>query len=66
MIIIKKKEKESIDKMLKRYKRKSIQYRVIKEVKERKEYEKPSSVKRKQKLKAVYHQKVRTDRENNS
>lgn len=63
MIIIKKGEKDSIDKMLKRYKRKSIQYGVLKEVKERKEYEKPSSVKRKQKLKAIYHQKVSNDKQ---
>ena len=36
MIIIKRKEKDTIDRMLKEYKRKSIRYGVIKEVKERK------------------------------
>lgn len=66
MIIIKKGPKDSIDKMLKRYKRKSIQYRVLKDLNERKEYEKPSAVKRKKKLKAVYHQKVRTEQEKRS
>lgn len=66
MIIIKKGEKDSIDRMLKRYKKKSIQYGVIKEVRERQEYEKPSSVKRKKKAKAVYHQKVNSEREKRS
>lgn len=66
MIIIKRNEKESIDKMLKRYKRKSIQYGLLKAVKERQEYEKPSSVKRKKKAKAVYRQKVNSDKEKRS
>jgi len=66
MIIIKKGPKDSIDKMLKKYKRKSIQYGLLKAVKERQEYEKPSSVKRKKKAKAVYRQKVNSDKEKRS
>jgi small subunit ribosomal protein S21 len=63
MIIIKKKEKDTIDRMLKEYKRKSIRYGVIKEVKERKEFVKPSIVKRQTKLKAIFYQKVKDDKE---
>ena len=54
MIIIKRKEKDTIDRMLKEYKRKSIKYGVIKEVKERKEFVKPSIIKRQTKLKAIF------------
>jgi small subunit ribosomal protein S21 len=66
MIIIKKGPKDSIDKMLKKYKRKSIQYRTLKDLKERQEYEKPSSKRRKQKAAAIYREKIRTDREKRS
>jgi len=64
MIIIKKREKDTIDRMLKEYKRKSIRYGVIKEVKERKEFVKPSVKKRQQKLKAAFRQMVNTKKEN--
>jgi len=66
MIIIKKGPKDSIDKMLKKYKRKSIRCGLLKQVRERQEYEKPSSVKRKKKAKAVYRQKINSDREKRS
>lgn len=65
MIIIKRKEKDTIDRMLKEYKRKSIRYGVVKEVKERKEYVKYSIIKRKAKLKAIFYQKVKTNKEKN-
>jgi small subunit ribosomal protein S21 len=64
MIIIKRKEKDTIDRMLKEYKRKSIKYGVIKEVKERKEFVKPSIIKRQTKLKAIFYQRVKSDKEN--
>ena len=64
MIIIKKREKDTIDRMLKEYKRKSIRYGVIKEVKERKEFVKPSVKKRQQKLNAIFYQMVKTSKEN--
>lgn len=66
MIIIKRNEKESIDKMLKRYKHKTKRIKQVQSIRDRKEYEKPSSVKRKQKLKAIYKQKLRSEQEKNS
>jgi len=57
MLIIKKGEKESIDKVLKRYKRKCRETRLLKDIRARKEFVKPSITKRKTKQKAVYLQK---------
>jgi small subunit ribosomal protein S21 len=65
MIIIKKREKDTIDRMLKEYKKKSIRYGVIKEVKDRKEFVKPSVKRRQQKLNAIFYQMVKTTKENN-
>jgi|TARA_R110001592_G_scaffold242176_1_gene502693 small subunit ribosomal protein S21 len=58
MLIIKKGEKESIDKVLKRYKRKVRETRLLKDIRERKEFTKPSTKKRKQLQKAIYQQKL--------
>jgi|LakMenEpi03Aug12_release.lakeMendotaPanAssembly.Ray.scaffolds.fasta_scaffold320762_2 small subunit ribosomal protein S21 len=66
MIIIKKKEKDTIDRMLKEYKRKSIRYGVINEVKSRKEFVKSSVKKRQTRLNAIFYQMVKTTKENNS
>lgn len=66
MIIIKKNEKDSIDRMLKRYKQKLKRTKQIRAIRDRKEYTKPSEVKRLQKQKAVYIQKLRTDEEKSS
>ena len=60
MIIIKKGERESIEKMLKRYKRKTIKYGVHKKLKSLKEYEKPSTAKRKQLSHAKYKQQIQS------
>jgi len=60
MLIIKKGEKDSIDKVLKKYKRKVRETKLLKDIRERKEFIKPSAVKRKQKLKAVYQQTLIT------
>jgi small subunit ribosomal protein S21 len=57
MLIIKKGEKDSIDKVLKQYKRKCRETQLLKDIRARKEFVKPSAVKRKQKLKAIYLQK---------
>ena len=54
MLIIDVKSGENIDKALKRYKRKSIQTRVLREVRSRKEFTKPSIARRKETLKAIY------------
>jgi|TARA_B110000977_G_scaffold140778_1_gene178701 small subunit ribosomal protein S21 len=61
MLIIKKGEKESIDKVLKKYKRKVRETRLLQDIRERKEFAKPSTKKRKQKLKAIYQQKLRNE-----
>lgn len=54
MLIIDVKNGESIDQALKRYKRKFQQTQLIKELRSRKEFNKPSVIKRNEKLKAVY------------
>ncbi|MEY3052318.1 MAG: hypothetical protein RLY31_2103 [Bacteroidota bacterium] len=54
MLIIDVKSGESIDQALKRYKRKYQQTQVIKQLRSRKEFNKPSVVRRSEKLKAIY------------
>ena len=54
MIIIDIKNNESIDKALRRYKRKSQQIGVIKELRNRKHFVKPSIERRTERLKAAY------------
>lgn len=58
MIIIEVKETESIDRALKKYKRKVSQTGIIKELRRRKEYTKPSVKRRNELLKATYKQKM--------
>jgi len=59
MIIVPVKEGESIDRALKKYKRKYEKTGVIKELRERQQFTKPSVKNRHQKLKAVYVQQLR-------
>jgi small subunit ribosomal protein S21 len=59
MIIIPVKEGENIDKALKKYKRKYEKTGVVKELRERQKYTKPSVKRRDAKLKAIYVQKLR-------
>ncbi len=59
MIIIPVKEGENIDRALKKFKRKFEKTGVIKELRARQKYTKPSVIKREQKLKAIYVQKLR-------
>ena len=54
MLIIEIRTGETIDKALKRYKRKAINTRVIREVRLRREFVKPSVKRREETLKAVY------------
>ena len=54
MIIIPLKEGESIDKALKKYKRKFEKTGTVKELRERQRFTKPSVKLRHQKLKAIY------------
>ncbi len=64
MIIIDVKDGENIDKALKRYKRKFQNVGIIKELRKRKEFTKPSVKRRSEVLKAVYKEKVRSQQEN--
>ncbi|MBQ2853422.1 MAG: 30S ribosomal protein S21 [Bacteroidales bacterium] len=65
MIIIPVKEGESIDRALKRYKRKYEKTGVVKELRARQKFTKPSIIKREQKMKAIYVQQLRQAEENN-
>jgi small subunit ribosomal protein S21 len=64
MIIIPVKEGESIDRALKKYKRKFEKTGVVKELRVRQKFTKPSVVAREQKLKAIYIQQLRQQEEN--
>ena len=59
MIIVPVKEGESIDRALKKYKRKFERTGVVKELRVRQKYTKPSVIKREQKMKAIYVQHLR-------
>lgn len=63
MIIIELKEGESIDRALKRYKRKHRQIGIAKEIRRRKHYTKPSIERRNEILKARYSEKLRNSGE---
>ncbi len=64
MIIVKVKEGENIDRALRRFKRKFEKTGVIKEIRERQAFKKPSEVKRDRMLKAVYIEHIKRDAEN--
>lgn len=61
MLIIEVKESESIDRALKRYKRKVQNVRQIQELRRRKEFTKPSVERRNELMKAVYRNKKQTE-----
>jgi small subunit ribosomal protein S21 len=63
MIIVPVKEGESIDRALKKYKRKFEKTGVVKELRERQKFTKPSVKKREEKLKAIYVQHLRQQEE---
>jgi len=62
MLIINVKEEESIDRALKRYKRKVHATRLIKEIRRRQQFEKPSVHRRHEVLNAVYRDKNYADK----
>jgi small subunit ribosomal protein S21 len=64
MLIIKVKEGESIERALKRYKRKHRNIKVVNEIRERKHFTKKSVRRRKEIQKAEYVQKLRQESEN--
>ncbi len=63
MLVISVKEGESIDRALKRYKRKYDRTGVMKEVRSRKQFVKPSVSRRKEIIKAAYIQQKRQEEE---
>lgn len=63
MIIVPIKEGENIEKALKKFKRKYEKTGVVKELRRRQAFEKPSVVNRQQKLHAVYVQKMHQSEE---
>ena len=62
MLIINVKSEESIDRALKRYKRKFRSTQVLKEIRRRKHFEKPSVTKRTMVLNAMYRQVMYGDK----
>jgi len=63
MIIVPVKEGESIDRALKKLKRKFEKTGTVKEVRERQSYTKPTKERREKKMKAIYVQKLRSEQE---
>ena len=59
MLIVPVKEGESIDRALKRFKRKFDQTKMMRQIRQRKEYTKPSVKRRQQILRAKYIQRLR-------
>ena len=64
MIIIPIKENDNIERALKKFKRKFEKTGVIKELRERQAYKKPSIKRRELKLKAVFKQQMVVEQEN--
>lgn len=58
MIVINVKDSESLDKALKKFKKKFEKTGVVKELRNRQAFEKPCITKRQQKIRAVYKQKM--------
>ncbi len=63
MLIVQVKDGESIDRALKRYKRKYDRAGVVRELRRRQQYTKPSVEERQEKLKAIYKQKKKSQEE---
>lgn len=63
MLIVPVKDGESIERALKRYKRKYDKTRVVKELRERQQFTKPSVLKRQEVIRATYKQKMQSKNE---
>ena len=63
MIVVPVKDGENIEKALKKFKRKFEKTGVIKELRKRQQFEKPSVVKRQQMMHAIYVQQLRRTEE---
>lgn len=64
MIIVPVKEGENIERALKKLKRKFEKTGVVRELRDRQKFTKPSIIKREQKIKAVYKNKMQEAAEN--
>jgi len=62
MIIVPLKEGDNIDKALKKLKRKFEKTGISREIRDRKQFTKPSIIKREQRLKAIYVQGLRQEK----
>lgn len=60
MLIIPVKEGENIERAIKKYKKKFEKTKVMKELRDRKEFTKPSVLRRQEKIRAAYNQRVRS------
>lgn len=58
MLVIPVKDGESIDRALKKYKRRYDRTGVVRELRSRQQYTKPSVIKRKQRIRAAYKQRM--------
>ncbi|MBO8439169.1 MAG: 30S ribosomal protein S21 [bacterium] len=63
MIVVPVKEGENIERALKKFKRKFEKTGVIKELRRRQQFDKPSVVKREKMMHAIYVQKLRLEEE---
>ena len=63
MIIVPIKDGENIERALKKFKRKSERTGIIKQLRQRQQFEKPSVINRKKMMKAIYVQKLHTNEE---
>ncbi len=61
MIVVQVKDGENIERALKKFKRKFEKTGVVKELRERQAYTKPSDERREEKKKAIYKQKLNQD-----
>lgn len=60
MLIIPVKEGENIERAIKKYKKKFEKTKVMRELRSRKEFTKPSVTKRQEKIRAAYKQRMRS------
>lgn len=60
MLIIPVKEGENIERAIKKYKKKFDRTKVMRELRSRKEFTKPSVLKRQEKIRAAYNQRMKS------
>ena len=61
MIIVPVKEGENIERALKKFKKKFERTKVLKELRSRQHFTKPSIVKREEKIKAIYREQMKSE-----